>query len=489
MTTPLPPAEDTRPERNQPDIAALAASGDRAAPSSAKPEAEVPAPPSSAKLEAAVPSAPTLPAVVRPPLRARVSEYARGFTETTANARLLLFGTACLWVSIGIFGVLFNLYLITLGYSVAFLGLLAAVSTVGQAAASPLLSRLLRKWPARKLMLAAMVLAAFTMAASAVFTYAALLIVAIVLQGVAVSAASIPSSLLIMEQSTVSRRTHLFSAYSAASSLGSMAGSFLSGIIPAVAALLPALHGHAAQDRVGLLIGAALTILGAWAFLRITDQRVAQSDEGGGPSSMAGPVVDDEQLRGDMLGMITASAFIAVGLGLVYPLLNVYLATDYHATSADIGILYALSGIVCTVSSLFAPAIAGKGKLSGLVVMRAMTAPFLILFFLHPSYMIVAVTYLTRNILGQITGTLENTFAMEVVPANVRASVASWRTFSFNVGWTAGSLVAGVVVARFSFDPIFVASGFLTLAGACVWYLRFGRSRWLVRFPLHIPGR
>jgi predicted MFS family arabinose efflux permease len=84
---------------------------------------------------------------------------------------------------------------------------------------------------------------------------------------------------------------------------------------------------------------------------------------------------------------------------------------------------------------------------------------------------------------------LENTFSMERVPARQRGSVASWRTFSFNVGWTLGSVVAGVVVSRFGFDSVFVASALLTVASAFTWHRRFGRRRLLTRFPLRPPGR
>src|SRR5262249_33784639 len=53
----------------------------------------------------------------------RIRVYLRVFAELPADALRLLFGTACIWIGIGVFGVLFNLYLIAIGQSLAFLGL------------------------------------------------------------------------------------------------------------------------------------------------------------------------------------------------------------------------------------------------------------------------------------------------------------------------------------------------------------------------------
>jgi len=421
----------------------------------------------------------------RPGIARRARAYVRGFTDLTSNARRLLIAATSLWVGIGIFGVLFNLYLIGLGYSVAFVGLLAALSTVGQAAVSLVLGRLLRGWPARTVMASATALATVTMAASAVFTAAFPLVALTLLQGAAIAAASIPSSPFIMEQAAVDRRAHLFSAYMASTNLGSMIGSLISGVIPAIGAVLPALDGNAVfQDRLGLLLGAGITAIGIGFLWRITSERAAPDDLAPGRRASSGGQVDEDETRGDVLAMMAATAFIALSLGAVYPLFNVYFATVHKASTATIGLLYAASGVLCTGGSLLGPLVARWGALPGLVAARAFTAPILLLFWIHPAVAIVFAAYIGRNILGQITGTLENTFTMERVPARMRAGVANWRTFSFNAGWTVGSLAAGAVVSRYGFDPVFLASACLTVAGTLTWYRRFAHQGFRPRFPI-----
>jgi MFS family permease len=417
----------------------------------------------------------------------RIGAYARGFTGMTANARRLLRSSICLWVGVGIFGVLFNLYLIALGYSVAYIGLLSALSTVGQAGVSLVLGPLLRIWPSRKVMTASTVVVTCTMAASAVFTQAILLAVFTLVQGAAFSAAIIPASPFIMEQATPQGRPHLFSAYMASTSLGSMVGSLISGILPPTIGLLAALHGHVVvQDRIGLLLGAAVTAAGIWSLARITSETV----EPDGPINtprFAEPVpVEAAERRGDVGAMMAATGLIALSLGVVYPLFNVYFATVHHASTESIGILYAVSGLFCTAAAMLGPLAGRLGPLQGLIAFRVQSAPMLLLFWLHPATIIAFGAYIGRNILGQITGTLENGFTMERVPASLRAGVANWRTFAFNVGWTVGSLAGGAVVSRYGFDPVFIAGAVLTLAGTFTWYGRFIGRGLMPRFPLRI---
>ena len=410
-------------------------------------------------------------------IAARAAAYARGFTGLSGDVRRLLAAAMSLWVGIGIFGVLFNLYLIALGYSVAFVGLLAALSTVGQAAVSLVLGPLLRGWPARTVMAAATALVATTMAASAIFTQAIPLVALVLLQGAGVAAATIPSSPFLMEQSRPAQRAHLFSSYTAATNLGSMAGSLISGLLPPLVGLV-ALRGQVvAQDRLGLLLGAALVLVGTLSLARIGSERVEPEEGTEVPSANAGAPEGEEQTRADLVAMMAATACIALSLGVVYPLLNVYFATVHHASTATIGLLYAASGVCCTLGSLLGPVAARRGALPGLVALRALTAPLLLLFWIHPALAVVCVAYIGRNVLGQITGTLENAFTMERVQPRFRGAVANWRTFAFNAGWTVGSLVAGAAVARYGFDPAFVASGALTVAGTLIWYRRFVRPR------------
>ncbi len=408
----------------------------------------------------------------------RVRVYLRVFAELPADALRLLFGTVCIWIGIGVFGVLFNLYLIAIGQSVAFLGVLAAVSTAGQAGASPLMGWILRRYSTRHVMAAGASIMAVTMAISALLTNGGALLVLTLLSGTAVSIATIPAYPLMMEQVTEQQRPHLFSAFMAASNLGSMIGSLLSGLVPTLVNLLPGLHGRViVGERAGLLVGGVLSALGIWLFWNMRGDRAAEGAGDRPISPDAGYNTDEDELRRDVLAMLGATGLIAVALGSIYPFFNVYLAARQHASTATIGSVYAFSGVVCTVAAFAVPLVAKAGTLRAFTTTRLLTAPMFLILALHPGIALAVVAYLGRNILGTLTGTMENSFSMEVMPPRLRATVASWRTFAFNVGWTGGSVVAGEAIARYGYERVFLSSGLLTAAGVATWYLRFGRGK------------
>ncbi len=417
---------------------------------------------------------------------AELRTYIRSFRDLGSNARQLIIAATLLWVGIGISGVLFNLYLVGLGYNVAYVGLLAAVSTVGQAAASPLMGPLLRRWSARTVMTAATSLVALSMVLCAVATNAELLVFAVVIQGVAIAVASIPSAPFLMEHTTVEQRAHAFSAYVAATNFGSMMGSLISGLVPPVCALMLFLpRSSVPQDRLGLLLGAAVTSIGIWTLLRISKAVPAEEGNAVAVSMATADDADQDETRRDVIAMMVASALIAISLGVIYPLFNVYFATVHHASTSTIGGFYAASGVICTVAVLFGPLAARRGTLRWLIAARLLSVPMFLVLWLQPGLIVAFLAYIGRNISGQLTGVLENTYSMEAVPANLRSAVASWRTFSFNVGWTVSSLAAGVIVARFGFEPVFVAGAVFTVAGSGTWYYRFARKGSRRRFPLH----
>jgi len=408
----------------------------------------------------------------------RVGVYLRQFAALPADARRLLLGTVCIWIGIGVFGVLFNLYLVAIGQSIAFLGLLAAVSTAGQAGASPLIGWILRRYSPRQVMAVGAALMAATMILSALLTNGAALLAATLISGMAVSLATIPAYPLMMEQVTEEQRSHLFSAFMASSNLGSMIGSLLSGLVPALSSLLPALHGQVVgRDRIGLLAGGALSALCIWLFWSIRGDKAAEGSMDRPASPDAGYSADEDELRLDVLAMLGATGLIAVALGSIYPFFNVYFADSQHASTATIGSVFALSGVVCTVAAFAVPLVARAGVLRAFTLTRLLSAPMFLILSLHPGMALAVMAYLGRNILGTLTGTMENTFSMEVMPPRLRATVAGWRTFAFNVGWTGGSVAAGVAIAHYGYEPVFLSSFLLTVAGVATWYTRFRRRK------------
>jgi len=419
-----------------------------------------------------------------------VGAYLRVFVGLRANAWRLLIGNLCLNTGLGVFGVLFNLYLIALGHSFDYIGLVAAATTVGQAAAAPLVGQALRRFDERTVMMAGAGGMAFAYVLSALVTNATLLIVAAGLSGAAFSIAVIPALPYMMSHATARQRTHLFSAYFASNTLGTMVGSLLSGAVPALAGqlLLSHAHGHGhgrghglalaqetvGEDRAGLLVGAAIAAIGVYAFWLLRPQ-TPSADSLDRPARPGEEGRDARRIRRDVLVMLAATAVIAVTMGATLPFFNVYFSTRLHTPTGTIGVIYAVSGLICAIAAFLTPIVGRWGRLPGFSATRILTAPAFLVLWLHPTLALAAPAYVARNAIGTISGALENMFAMEVLPARLRGTVASWRSFCYNGAWSVGSLVAGVVVGRYGYDALFVAAAVLTLAGSAFYWGYFAR--------------
>jgi len=414
------------------------------------------------------------------PVRATLA-YLHVFVGLHPNARRMLLGNLCINVGLGVFGVLFNLYLVALHHSVGYVGLVAAATTTGQAAIAPLAGLALRRYSERAVLMAGAAIMALASGLSALVTNDVLLVVAAALSGVGFSTATIPALPYMMRYATIRQRTHLFSAYFASATIGTMIGSLLSGAVPTLTAGLIHAHGDttALYDRVGLLVGVLVTAIGVVWFRSMRDSAPPLDDEDY-PTRTVTQARDEQRTRRAVLVMLLATVIIALSMGATMPFFNVYFATRLHAGTGTIGTIFAVSGLVCAVVAFLAPVFGRWGRLPGFNAARILTAPAFLLFWLHPGLGIATLAYIARNSFGTVSGALENTYSMEILPARLRGIVSGWRSLAYNGGWSVGSLAAGLIVARFGYDAIFLGAAVLTLVGSAVYYGYFaiGDRRW-----------
>ncbi len=409
-----------------------------------------------------------------------VLAYLHVFAELPPNARLLLVGNLCVNIGLGVFAVLFNLYLVALGHSLGYVGLVAAATTVGQAAIALLVGLALRRVGERGVLMAGAAGMALTATLLALVTNDGLLVVASVLFGAAFSTATIPALPYMMRYATEGQRTHLFSAYFASSTMGAMLGSLLSGAVPALVVAI--LHTNprviVPGDRAGLVVG-VLAMAAGVAWFRAMRAVDAPIDHGERPARPVDAERDERRTRRDVLVMLLATTLIALTMGATMPFFNVYFATRLHAGAGTIGAVFAASGLVCAIVAFLAPALGRWGRLRGFNAARILTAPAFLIFWLHPGLGVASAAYVARNALGTVSGALENTYAMEILPARLRGIAAGWRSLAFNGGWSLGSLATGVIVARAGYDAVFVGAALLTLAGSAIYfgYFRIVDSR------------
>lgn len=393
----------------------------------------------------------------------------------SVNVWLLLANTFFVFTGLGIFVLIYNLYLASLGYREDYIGLFSFASTAaigGSAIPAGYLSN--RIGPRACLAIASLVMGLVTVAAS-MATDPVLIVVVGALYGVSNALIFVPGGPFLMDNSGEDERLQVFSASFAANAAASVLGSLVSGYLPGVlsAALGLGSAESTASYRLTLLASGAICLLGAVPMLLA---RPARRRPPRAPGTSPVAPLSQTAARRVLLILIGAVGLTAIATGLILPFFNVYFAEQLAASVEQIGVIYAVGSLVMVPASLAGPALSRRlGRVGTIVLFRLATAPFLLCLPLAPSLGTGALAYVARAGLMSVTWPLDNAFVMELMPPRLRAMQAGVRSASWNVGWAVASLIAGQIIVDFGYAAVFVASGMFTLAGAVYYLAAFRR--------------
>jgi MFS family permease len=198
-----------------------------------------------------------------------ISSYVRTLRTFSRDARLYMATPALVGFSYeGIYLLLFNLYLLRLGYGPAFVGLAAGTSQLAFALAGVPSGLIGQRWGSRSSMIAGLAAAALGLGLSPLaewvpaFWQAVWLLVTFVLAWVGAALYWVNSSPYLMTVTGSRERMHAFSVQSALFPLSAFLGSLAGGLLPGLYARALGLSmDNPAPCRLSLLTAAAVFCL------------------------------------------------------------------------------------------------------------------------------------------------------------------------------------------------------------------------------------
>lgn len=395
-----------------------------------------------------------------------------------ANVWLIQTNTFLVFVGLGVFALIFNLYLASLGLKEDFVGLFAFVNTAAIGGFAFPAGMLSNRYGPRACVAIASVTNGLGAVLLSVTSQPALMLAGAVLLGASNAHIFVPTGPFLMEHSEDEERLLVFSTNFAAISLASVLGSVASGYLPSVFA--GAFGLEAAQStpayRATLLVGAAFCFLAAVPPLLVRPR--ARERVMGKPTTPTDAPLGELEARRLLVVIGIAVAIIAVATGLVLPFYNVYLSEQLGASVEQIGVIYAAASLLMVPCSLAGPVLSRHlGVVGAVALPRALTVPFLLSLAMVPSLSLGSAVYVIRAGLVSATWPIDNSFAMGLMPPRLRAMQAAVRSASWNVGWSVASLVAGQVIVWIGYGVVFAASGLITLLGTVYFYLAFRRHQ------------
>jgi predicted MFS family arabinose efflux permease len=405
-------------------------------------------------------------------LRARSPRISR-------NSRLFLWTVFLSNVGVsGIFLLLYNLYLVALGYQEDFIGFLSLVQMGAIAAGAVPAGTLSERYgPRLVLVVGTAVIAAGALGMSLASQPWALALLNVV-TGTGFAMRVVPYTPYLVDNTTPAERTLVFSANSAAISIAGTAGSLIGGQLPAFFARL--LHLGAAESipsfRLSLVVGALLGLVAVVPMSMATDRTEPDPEVVAGPPPSPEVATPPAQARRQVAVFIGTTVLFALSGACIGPFINVYFSRVLGLSAATISLISATSATLAAVTTVAASSLADRiGKVRAMVAIRTVGAPLLLLLALNPGTLLATAAVLVRNITDMAAWPLDGAFLAAVIPLRRQARTVAYRSVAWNATWALTAFVAGLAIVRVGYGPMFALAGCVLIAAGVVYYLAFAK--------------
>lgn len=396
--------------------------------------------------------------------------YADRISAFHPNARLYLLSVVLTGAALGVFRLLFNFYVLSLGYDEALLGTLITTSSLTALIAALPMGYLVDIIGQKRAMILGGMFVILAIAVMVIFPSAAMFVAMNVVLGLGQSLNGVAMGPFLMENSGEKERTYLFSFASGLNMASGFIGNWVGGYLPT---WMAAMRGGTATSplaygwSLGVIALAATGGLVPLLFLRPVSLAHGQR-------SMFAPLsffAKNSRLLGRL---ILPMLIVSLGAGLIMPFMNVFFRQVHHQPDPVIGSMFAWGSLAMGIGLLLAPPLADRfGKIQMVVVTQALSIPFLFLLGFSPAFFLSAAAYYVRLTLMNMSGPVYQTFVMEKVDPSARATVASLVSMANNVGWAFSPQISGWIQVNYGFKPAFAATIFFYVVAIYLYWRYF----------------
>lgn len=393
--------------------------------------------------------------------------YREHIAAFTQNARLYLTGSIMLGIVMGIFQLLFNFYVLSLGYNQEVLGTLVSFRSATSLIAAIPAALLVNRIGKRNAFITGNLLIGVAIAIMLLFPGFALFRAMSALIGMAQTLSAIGMGPFLMENSSDYERTYLFSVASGINMTAMSIGEWVGGYLPALFGGLLSVASTATRAYSATLalicVGSALSVI---PYFFISNKYVPSSGRS---------IFKLDYFKHNPKGLsrlILPLLITSIGAGMIMPFMNVFFRTVHGQSDAAIGTVFAWGALAMGFGLLVAPALAERfGKIQVVVISQALSIPFLVLLGFTPFLIPAIAAFYVRATLMNMSGPVYSTYVMEKVPVESRAMVASLTSMSFNFGWALSPMLSGWLQIRSGFSGPFMITIATYTVAVLMYYL------------------
>jgi len=401
-------------------------------------------------------------------MRNLTGEYSSRIKEFQPNARLYLLSVVITGAAMGVFRLLFNFYVLSLGFDEALLGSLITISSLTALLAALPMGYLADLLGRKASLVISGVLISLSIFAMVLWPSQGVFYAMNVVSGLAQSLAAVTMAPFLMENSGERERTYLFSFGSGIQMAMASVGNWIGGYLPTWVSQIRAVSPTSSVAYAGaLLVIAIVAGIGVIPLIFLRSHRLDRSER-----TVFAPLSYAYKNPGLLTKLILPMLLTSIGAGLIMPFMNVFFRVVHNQPDPVIGALFAWGSLAMGIGLLIAPPLADRiGKIQLVVITQGLSIPFLIILGYAPWFWMSAAAYYIRLALMNMSGPVYQTFVMEQVEPTARATVASLVSMSWNFGWAFSPMISGWLQVNYGFGLPYLGTIVLyTISVFLYWY-------------------
>lgn len=407
-------------------------------------------------------------------LKHTVEIYIQRLRSFRFNARLYLISLLMSGATMGVFRLIFNFYVLSLGYDEALVGRLISVTQfTGLFLALPV-GYLAARIGSKPVLMSQSVLLATSIGLMALFPSVTIFYLMNALLGVVMSISAVVTAPFLMQNSGPQERTYLFS-FSSGLRMGSVfVGNWLGGYLPLWMAQARGVLPTSSDAYAGALL--ATTGIAVFGFVPMSLIRSSKRDYTRTNSFAPFRFLAREPKL--MAKLLLPSLIISIGAGFFMPFMNIFFRQVHHQPDYVIGTIFAWGSLAMGIGLIVAPPLADRlGKIRLVTLTQGLSIPFMILLGFAPWFAVSTVAYYVRIVLMNMSNPIYQTFVMESVDDDARTTVASLASMVERFGRAFSPSLSGALQVQYGFAPPFAIAITLYSISVGLYWLFFLRQK------------
>lgn len=371
-------------------------------------------------------------------------------------------------LALSIADMLFNFYLVSLGYTTSTAGLFSTVSRAAGMLLGIPLGMMIDRLGARRSILIGLLVYGVGWGLMLQFTSLWVMVPIQFMIGGAYILTSTAVTPLLAGVTHDGQRAMIFGWNASAALAVGLAGSALGGVLPGLAAGLiqvgpqdTAAYRLALTAVIGLSVAAMLPVIGRMPALAA--ERLA-----GAPPAPELPLPMRTLARFGVAGLM-----LGLAGGAILPFQNLFFRNAFGMGDAAVGVVLAWAALSMGVGGLLGAPVARRLGLRRSAALLRLGATPAMLLMLAPAIIPAAAGFFLRGLFVAASFPLNDALVIRATPARQRGIATSMMSVLWAGGWAGAAWVSGVVQERWGFAPaiIFAAAAYL-LSAAAIYTLR-----------------